>query len=55
MNIDILKKMNRTSLINWLCKNDPNGVYKDSDSVREFGNKLKKSECIEIILNQIQN
>ena len=40
-------------LIEWLCWNDRNGVYKDEDSMREFDNVLSKDEAIEIINRQI--
>lgn len=43
----------RLDLINWLCWNDRNGVYKDEDSQREFGNIVSKEEAIEIITKQI--
>jgi hypothetical protein len=40
-------------LIEWLCWNDRNGVYKDDDSLQEFGNIVSKEEAIEIITRQI--
>ena len=43
----------RSELIEWLCWNDRNGVYKDTDSLREFGNIVSKEEAIEIIHKQI--
>lgn len=43
----------RLDLIEWLCWNDHNGVYKDEDSLREFDNILSKEEAIEIITRQI--
>lgn len=48
-----LQTWKRESLINWLCANDRNGVYRDEDSLREFGNILSKDEAIEIITNQL--
>lgn len=48
-----LKKWSRTELIEWLCWNDRNGVYKDLDSLREFDNILSKNEAIEIIVRQV--
>ena len=48
-----LNTWSRTSLIDWLCWNDRNGVYKDEESMREFGNILGKEEAIQIMTNQI--
>ena len=50
-----LKNWSRETLINWLVWNDPNGVYRDVDSKREFNNVLQKEEAIEVIRNQIFN
>lgn len=43
----------REEIIDWLQWNDPNGVYRDEDSMREFDNILSKEEGIEIIKRQI--
>lgn len=48
-----LNSWSRNELISWLRWNDPNGVYRDADSLREFGNILGKPEAIEIIMRQI--
>lgn len=48
-----LNSWSREDLIEWLCWNDRNGVYKDEDSMREFDNILSKEEAIEIIIKQI--
>ena len=48
-----LNSWSREDLIEWLCWNDRNGVYKDEDSLREFDNILGKEEAIEIIIRQI--
>lgn len=53
---DLTNKLNswsRLDLIEWLCWNDRNGVYRDKDSLREFGNILCKNEAIDIITTQI--
>jgi hypothetical protein len=54
---DILEKelnsWTRLDLIEWLCWNDRNGVYKDEQSLQEFGNTVSKEEAIEIITRQI--
>jgi len=48
-----LNTWSRLELIEWLCWNDPNGVYRDEQSLREFDNILSKEEAIEIISRQI--
>lgn len=48
-----LNSRSRVDLIEWLCWNDRNGVYKDEDSLREFDNTLSKECAIEIITRQI--
>ena len=48
-----LNLWSRLDLIEWLSWNDRNGVYRDEDSLREFGNTVSKEEAIEIIINQI--
>ena len=48
-----LNSWSRLELIEWLCWNDRNGVYKDDESLQEFGNMVSKEEAIEIITRQI--
>jgi len=48
-----LSSWSRLDLIEWLCWNDRNGIYKDQDSIREFDNIVTKEEAIEIISRQI--
>jgi hypothetical protein len=43
----------RLDLIEWLSWNDRNGVYRDNESLQEFGNTVSKEEAIEIITRQI--
>lgn len=53
---DLDKELNswsRLDLIEWLSWNDRNGVYKDEESLQEFGNIVSKEEAIEIITRQI--
>lgn len=45
--------MVKTRFKSWLKSNDPNGVYDDESSLREFNNILKKEEAITIMLRQI--
>ncbi len=48
-----LNSWSRLDLIDWLCWNDKNGVYKDEQSLKEFGNIVSKEEAIEIMTKQI--
>lgn len=48
-----LNSWSRLDLIEWLCWNDRNGVYRDEDSLREFGNTVSKELAMEIITKQI--
>jgi len=48
-----LNSWTRLDLIEWLFWNDRNGVYKDNESLQEFGNTVSKEEAIEIITRQI--
>jgi hypothetical protein len=48
-----LSSWSREDLIEWLCWNDRNGVYRDEQSLQEFDNILSKVEAIEIITRQI--
>lgn len=48
-----LNSWTREGLIQWLSWNDRNGVYKDEESLKEFGNTVSKEEAIRIITKQI--
>ncbi len=48
-----LNSWSREDLIEWLCWNDKNGVYKDEESLQEFGNTVSKEEAIETITKQL--
>jgi len=48
-----LNSWSREELINWLSWNYRNGVYKDEDSLSEFGNIVNKEFAIEMITQQI--
>lgn len=48
-----LSTWSRLDLIEWLSWNDPNGVYKDEESLSEFDNILSKEEALEIMIRQI--
>ena len=49
-----LNSWSREEIIEWLCWNDRNGVYRDEQSLQEFDNILGKEEAIEIITRQIR-
>lgn len=40
----------RDGLIDWLCWADPNGVYRDEDSIREGMDVLTYDEALELYL-----
>jgi hypothetical protein len=48
-----LKKWSRLDCLRWLKWNDKNGIYLDDECKKEGIEILKKSEAIEIIINQI--
>ena len=48
-----LNSWSRLDLIEWLCWNDRNGIYRDVESFQELGNMVSKIEAIEIITRQI--
>ena len=48
-----LTSWSRQNVIDWLCWNDSNGVYKDEDSLQEFDIILSKDKAIEIMTRQI--
>lgn len=50
-----VRTMSREELIEWLCWNDRNGVYRDEDSLLEFGNAMTKAEGEEIMFRQIMS
>jgi hypothetical protein len=53
--LSTLQTWSRLDLIEWLAWNDRNGVYRDEESMQEFGNTVSKEEAIEIITRQIAN
>ena len=55
VNEAIARTMDRESLIDWLVWNDPNGVYRDIESLNEFGNVLTRENALEIVLNQLND
>jgi hypothetical protein len=44
--------MNREQLIDWLYWNDPNGVYRDEDSIREGMEILSYQEALDLYIKQ---
>ena len=42
--------MNREQLIDWLCLADPNGIYRDEDSIGEGMDPITYEEALEIYL-----
>lgn len=50
----LINIMTREDLIEWLCWNDPNGIYQDEQSQKELGNVMTRAEGLEIVLRQIE-
>lgn len=48
-----LKNWCREDLIQWLCWNDKNGIYRDKESIDEIGEVLTYQEGVEIMIKQI--
>ncbi|PRY89832.1 hypothetical protein [Mongoliibacter ruber] len=48
-----IHQLSRDEIINWLCWNDKNGIYRDKDSLAEFGNMMTLEEGREIMIRQI--
>ena len=53
--LNVVRSMSREELIAWLSWNDRNGVYRDEDSLAEFGNVMTKAEGEEIMFRQIMS
>ncbi len=50
-----LKSWKRNQIIDWLCWNDPSGIYTDKDSKQEGFSKLTKQVGIEIIERHVMD
>jgi hypothetical protein len=48
-----LSGWSRADIIAWLEWNDPNGVYADRASMREFGAVLTVEEGVEVVVTQL--
>lgn len=48
-------KLSREELIEWLCWNDRNGIYRDEDSINELGRIMTLEEGREIMIRQISD
>lgn len=46
----LLNSFSRFDFIEWLSWNDPNGIYDDEMSLKEFGNIMSREEGFEIML-----
>lgn len=47
-----LETWSREDLISWLKWNDPNGIYRDDESMLELGNIMTYEEGVELIVKQ---
>lgn len=52
--IILLNKLTREDIIEWLMWNDPNGIYDDTQSLKELGNLMSREEGLEIMLRQAE-
>lgn len=52
--VNLINSLSRDEIIDWLCWNDPNGIYDDELSQNELGNILTYKEGREIMIRQIQ-
>jgi hypothetical protein len=50
----LIPAMTRKDIIAWLSWNDPNGIYRDEQSLKELGNIMTRDEGIEIMIRQIE-
>jgi hypothetical protein len=48
-----LKKWSRTSIIDWLQGNEPNGIYTDALAKSEGYKPLTKTEAINLVIKNI--
>lgn len=48
-----LASWRREDLISWLKWNDPNGIYRDDESLEELGNVMTKEEGVELVVGQV--
>jgi hypothetical protein len=53
MNTEQIKKLTRKDLIQWLSRNDSNGIYTDKDSLNEGLPILTIKEARQLVINQI--
>jgi len=51
---ELMAKLSRTDIIEWLMWNDSNGIYSDEASLREFGAIMTIEEGTEIMLRQAE-
>lgn len=52
--IILLNSLTREDIIEWLIWNDPNGIYSDEQSLKEFCNVMSREEGLEIMLRQVE-
>lgn len=52
--LQLVNALSRTDIIEWLMWNDPNGIYSDERSLKEFGAIMIREEGLEIMLRQAE-
>lgn len=50
----LVNRLTREDIIEWLMWNDPNGIYSDHQSLKEFGAVMHRKEGLEIMLRQAE-
>ena len=51
--LKVVNKLSREEIIDWLCWNDKNGIYRDDLSIKELGHVMSREEGMEIMLRQL--
>lgn len=54
LSINEVKQMSRKDLIYALEWIDPDGIYNDEDSAREFGEVMTRDEAERLVINQFE-
>jgi N-acetylmuramoyl-L-alanine amidase CwlA len=52
--VDELSNWKRDDIIEWLKWNDPNGIYRDEESLAEMGNIMTYDEAVKLIMKQVR-
>lgn len=50
----LFNRLTREDIVEWLMWNDPNGIYSDERSLKEFGAVMSREEGLEIMLQHAE-